>query len=200
MQANWWQATGRASSLTKIMEARQNRIISKTVSRHKEMKEQLQFEGLNDTSQKHNPEQTKVHWATASRKGKLFLVIRGTFQQCVWKGWWQKSFTSLPQQQGGWLQINQEIKGSHPLGNTKEGIICQKSLVPKSFLTGLCLGVIAIQILGVRKNAAEENRSVREGASPPPKALASPETTGWAAELQAAKLKCLNNIWISVWL
>lgn len=167
------------------MEARQNRIISKTVSRHKEMKKQLQFEGLNDTSQKHNPGQAKEHWATASRKGKFFLVISGTFQQCIWKRWWQKSFTSLPQQQGGWLQINQEIKGSHPLGGTKEEIICQQSLVPKSFLMSLCLGVIAIQILGVQKNAGEENRRVREGASPPPKALACPETTGWAAELQA---------------
>lgn len=196
MQANWWHTTSHASSLTEIMEARQNRIISKTVSRHKEMKEQLQFEGLNDTSQKHNPGQTKEHWATASRKGKFFLVISGTFQQCIWKGWQQKSFTSLPQQQGGWLQINQEIKGSHPLGRTKEEIICQKPLVPKSFLTSLCLGVIAIQILGVQKNAGEESRRVREGATPPPKALASPETTGWAAELQATKLKCLKNIWI----
>lgn len=58
------------------------------------------------------PRETKEHWATASRKGKFFLVISGTFQQCIWKGWWQKSFASLPQQQGGWLQINQEIKGS----------------------------------------------------------------------------------------
>lgn len=131
------------------LEARENRIISKTVPRHKEMKEQLQFEGLSDTSQQHNPGKAKEHWATASRKGKFFLVISGTFQQWIWKGWWQKSFTSLPQQQGGWLQINQEIKGSHPLGSTKEEIICQKPLVPKSFLTSRCLGVIAIQILGV---------------------------------------------------
>lgn len=58
MQENWWQTRGHANSFTKIMEARQNRIISKAVSRHKEMKKQLQFEGL-DTSQKQNPGKPK---------------------------------------------------------------------------------------------------------------------------------------------
>lgn len=65
--------------LAKIMESGQSRVISKSASRHKETKAQLQIKGPNDSSQKHNPEQTKEHQATAARKGKFFLVISGTF-------------------------------------------------------------------------------------------------------------------------
>ena len=82
------------------MEAGQNRVISKTASRHKEMKAQLQIKGPSDTSQKHNSGQTKEHRATASRKGKFFLMISGTF-------------SSVSERDGG-------RKASHPSLSSKE--------------------------------------------------------------------------------
>lgn len=78
MQTHWCQATGRITCLAEVMESGQDRAVSKTASRDKEMKEQLQIRGSDDTSHKHNPGQTKEHHATASRPGKFFLVVSGT--------------------------------------------------------------------------------------------------------------------------
>lgn len=43
------------------------------------MKAQLQIKDHSDTSQKRNPGQTEEHPATASRKGKFFVMTSSTF-------------------------------------------------------------------------------------------------------------------------
>lgn len=71
--------------------------------------------------------------------------------------------------------MSQEIKGSHPLGGTKEEIICQKPLGLKYFRQASVWGNSNSKTLGVQKDAGEERGRVREGACPPPKGTGLPQ-------------------------